>query len=196
MKDKIYGVIGAVVALFVILAVSGKLTSDNPEPLPASTNTGSSVVLADTPKATMPEDKSESVTPKSKGPVIGDKVKLGTYEFTATGISEKGSVGDITTEGKFVVVSVKVRNVGSKPVNIDSNYFTLYDSNGRKYDPSGDANSYLKEQFAFDSLNPGLSRKAQVAFEVPIDAVGFSLDARDNMFDTQYADKVTINLSK
>nr|WP_245248501.1 DUF4352 domain-containing protein [Paenibacillus sp. PvR133] len=166
--------------------------------MPASTNTGSTVVLADAPKTktTTPEDKSESVPPKPKGPVIGDKVKLGTYEFTVAGTSEKGSVGDITTEGKFVVVSVKVRNVGSKPVNIDSNYFSLYDSNGRKYDPSSDANSYLKEQFAFDSLNPGLSRKAEVAFEVPKDAVGFSLNARDNMFDTQYAGKVTINLSK
>lgn len=138
-----------------------------------------------------------SVSPVVEPPAatIGQTVNMGPYAVKVTGVKKTKSIGGATTNETFVVVSVTVKNTGSEPIGVDSDYFTLVDSNGRKFDASQDVKVYYDQTFMMEKINPGLSRSANVAFEVPKDSSGFTLDVRDSLVDSEYSERAEIKLN-
>ncbi|AHM66838.1 hypothetical protein PPSQR21_031990 [Paenibacillus polymyxa SQR-21] len=189
-KSKIITGILIFSGLIIALVLLAKLNTSSvgtvtTSPLPSDeaqvvemTGTASEPTIAETPTAT-----------------IGQTVNMGPYAVKVTGVKKTKSVGGATTDETFVVVSVTVKNTGNESIGVDSDYFTLVDSNGRKFDASQDVKVYYDQTFMMDKINPGLSRSANVAFEVPKDSSGFTLDVRDSLVDSEYAERAEIKLN-
>lgn len=86
----------------------------------------------------------------------------------------------LTTPGSFLLLVLSISNQGSEPMVFELSDFTAYDNKGRKFTANQSATKlayqiYGKADISGEALQPGLARESVVAFEVPRDAVGFSL---------------------
>ena len=70
-----------------------------------------------------------------------------------------------TTQNNFIIISLSVTNNGNKPIELYSGLIDLFDSNNIKY--SEFSSLYLDNYIIYETINPGISKNFQVAFEVP-----------------------------
>lgn len=121
---------------------------------------------------------------------VNEPFLFGSMEFTVLGSEEKQEYNGSNTQGKFIIVTIDVKNQGKEPEGVDSSYFVLVDINKNIYEPDGtrDITYDGNEYFAMDTINPGLSHKGRVSFEVPKEVNKYYLGIRDNMFDFGGAD--------
>jgi len=118
---------------------------------------------------------------------VGDTLENGQLQVTLTAVKTGTTFNtpfEIKTAsegGQYVVVIVKEKNVGSKPINsFDMPRINLIDSNGNKYSEDIDASGAAATVFGDNSkilsdLNPGIATTSVKAFEVGKDA--FNADA-------------------
>lgn len=114
---------------------------------------------------------------------IGDSVYVNELAYVVNDVEIQE---DEEQEQKYVIATIEARNIGKQPATVTSEYFVLFDSEGRMYesDPFESMAVSGDEYFSIaDPINPGLKKQAKVFFVVPIDAVDFTLAIRDNMFD-------------
>lgn len=154
----------------------------------AASKTGTSAGggTASTTKSTA-EKKAAQKTEK-KTPGIGDEVRDGKFAFTVTKV-ETGvkSVGDQylgeKAQGQFVLVHLKVENIGKKPQTFWGSNQTLTDTQGRQFDADDEAAIYLDESNALmEDVNPGNTVKGVVVFDVPKGAKLKTLELHDSAF--------------
>lgn len=128
---------------------------------------------------------------------IGDPVRDGMFEFTVTsvetGIQHVGGeyIGS-DAQGQYVIVHVKVRNIGDEPRTLSMSAQKLHDAGGRTFTASsGAAAMALPESDAFlNNINPGNSVTAQLLFDVPTDVQLASIE----LHDSPYSGGVTVSL--
>ncbi len=123
---------------------------------------------------------------KSKVYNINEPINFGDLEFTVLSFEECKEYKGHETENKFVVITVNVKNIGKEPVAIDNNYFILVDDEDRIYETDATRDISIVDDNYFslvDSINPGLSKKGMISFEVPEDVNTYMLGIRDNIFD-------------
>ena len=116
---------------------------------------------------------------------IGDSVTVGKFEFmvnTSEEMTEIASgnefIDNITTEGKFIVVNVTVKNNDTESRMVDGSMFTIVDNQGRKFSTLDDLElvTILENEYIFlDSINPGMSLTGTFVFEVPSDIEDYTL---------------------
>ena len=127
------------------------------------------------------DDKAKEVTYN-----IGDSFETGKLgvvieaaEEKTEFVSENQFVKNVTTEGKFIVVTAKLTNNDKETRTFSSMQFKLVDNQDRKFEALtsaelmmilGDKNLFL------ESCNPGMSRTGIFVFEVPSDIETYSIE--------------------
>ncbi|MFE5471914.1 DUF4352 domain-containing protein [Bacillus safensis] len=112
---------------------------------------------------------------KEKTYKIGDKVAVENFTYQVNSVTEektlqKQYMSDVTTDGKFIIVEVTVTNTGKKGRLIDTEMFRLIGKDGTEYKSLTTNNMYVNDNesnFFLKQVNPKLSKKGKVAFEVP-----------------------------
>jgi hypothetical protein len=163
---------------------SGPTESEDGDPSPGSE-------AADEPKAE-PESADE---PKAAG--VGDPVRDGKLEFTVTKI-ETGvaEIGDEffgkKAQGQFLLVHVKVENIGDEAQTFFGENITALDAEKREFSADTEAAIYLDESNSFISeINPGNTAEGIVVFDVSKDTKITTLELHDSFF----SDGVTVKAS-
>lgn len=126
---------------------------------------------------------------------MGDYIQVGDWEYNfisaKTSRTVKGLFGDPEKPDadQFIVVKLKVTNIGKDKCTLMESFFKLKDNDGAEYDTS----SKIHNDMFLKALNPHGSITAEIAFEVPNGHVGdFKLEATGGFSSS---DKVTVGLS-
>jgi len=142
-------------------------------------------------------DQSSGDTVPTVAAGIGDQVQDGSFAFTVTEV-ETGieSLGEsflrAEAQGMFVLVHVKVTNVGSEAQMFSGGNQTLLDAQGREFSSDVGAavmNVEDSEQF-LNEINPGNTVNGTVVFDVPEGLKLTSIVLRESLF----SDGATVNL--
>jgi Domain of unknown function (DUF4352) len=126
------------------------------------------------------EAAAEPAKKESKAVGIGTKAEVANVGFTATGVNETNVIEsgndyieDAKTEGKYIIVDLKVDNGQKKALTINSSFFKIK-VNGAEYEPITDGSVIMAmgdagTDFFLQQINPGLSKSGKIVFEVPAD---------------------------
>ena len=153
----------------IILILLGIISSGGEESTTASSGNDSSKVA---------EQAAEKQQAAWK---VGDVIKTEKFEITVTSVANRNSVGgQFMNEkpaegGMFVVVNFKYRNITKEPISSFSMPdINIIDPNGTKYDEAAGATALYQADSnlntkAISDLNPGITQKDAIVFEVARD---------------------------
>ncbi len=168
-----------IVLIIVIAAVSGGKSSTSGNDSTGS-DTGSNAAAADFK--------------------LKEDAAAGDLHFMVNSMTRQKSVGSgyslkKSQTGTYVILDVSVTNESKDTVTIDSSFFNLSDSEGRKFTNSTDGQTALMlsggDNFFLKQVQPGLGVKGSVVFEIPENATGLKLTVQSGIFGTE---KATIDL--
>lgn len=186
-KKKWPWVIGGIVAFFVIVAIAtGGGDKDKEESAAAPTTTQAAANGASVAAVAPAEAPKET---KSSNPGIGEEVRDGKFGFVVTGI-ETGltTIGDNPylqeqAEGQFVLVHVEITNTSDKPQAYFGSNQTLIDTEGREFTNNTMAAINIDAETAIGGdINPGITRKTTIVFDIPTSATPKEIEVHDSMF--------------
>ncbi|GAB3127457.1 DUF4352 domain-containing protein [Tsukamurella serpentis] len=121
---------------------------------------------------------------------LNSAVRDGKFEFVVTGF-EAGltNVGDNPylakkAQGQFVIVSMTVKNIGTKPQSFSPGSQKLKDSQGRTFESDSMAQIALGDSDVpvWDNINPGNTVNVKLVFDMPKDATPATIELHDSMF--------------
>lgn len=118
---------------------------------------------------------------------IGDPVRDGMFEFTVTGVDTGvARVGDEVpgeqAQGQFVLVQVRVENIGEEAQYFAGSAQTLVDTDGREHSADEAAALFIEgSDSLFTEINPGNAVDGVVVFDIPTDAVPAVLELHDSL---------------
>jgi hypothetical protein len=141
---------------------------------------------ADQVATTAPRRTTAATKPSEPG--IGDPVRDGKFEFTVTrvkrGVKSVGSdMFGQKAQGQFILVSVKVENIGKKSQTFSASGQKLYDQSGREFDADSTAAIYIESSNSlYTPINPGNAVRGVVVFDVPKNVVPTKLELHDSVF--------------
>lgn len=122
------------------------------------------------PTETKPAEATQT-EPVEKVYAIGDRVTTGEMAYIVTGMKTATSVGSADfgakPDGIFMIIDMKIENLGKESKTIDSSYMKLIDSQGREFDTDNEAWAYLENNIFLKQVQPGLPTSGQVVFDVP-----------------------------
>jgi hypothetical protein len=108
---------------------------------------------------------------------VGQSYNVGTLTYKVERVKFKKFIGGIYTlnkaDGVFVILTLTVTNRNKREIFIDNSFFKLIDQSGAEYEYSPDGTASLEmsdfpgETFLGMSLNPNVTKKGKVVFEVP-----------------------------
>lgn len=136
--------------------------------------------------APVPEPSPAEEQPPAAG--LGEPVRDGQFEFTVSQIETNvAHVGNEyfgkTAQGQFVLVHVKIENVGDQAQTFSGSYVTAFDAQGREFSSDTEAAIYLEESNSFiNEINPGNAADGIVVFDIPKDATITLLELHDSFF--------------
>jgi hypothetical protein len=109
--------------------------------------------------------------PQSEVYSVGDRVVVGDIAYTVTNARMASSIGDSTfgdqADGIFVIVDMKLENLGKETITMSSSYVKAIDSQGRVFESDSGAWIYLEDNLLLKQLQPGLPTNGQAVFDVP-----------------------------
>lgn len=188
VRHKILTALGAVVVVAVIGSALGG--GDDDAATPASTAAPAAAEPSSDPAAPAePETPAEPEAPAEQPAAgIGTPVRDGKFEFTVTSI-EPGvaRVGDDLfgedAQGQFLLVHLRVTNIGDEAQMFDGSSQKLLDTAGRTHSADSAAGMYVGDSNSFlNQINPGNSVDGTVVFDIPADAAPASLELHDSPF--------------
>jgi hypothetical protein len=183
------GIVGGVIALIVIGAIASAIGG-------GSTGTGTS-----TSTGTSTGTSSGTSSAAAPAPGIGDKVRDGKFEFVITKVTHAKSVGDTslglgdTAQGRYVILRIRVTNIGTEAQTLDDSAQYVFDAAGRKFSASTSADIDLggvngQTSTWFEDINPGNSVHGRIAFDLPAGDKAVKAELHDSAF----SDGVTLKL--
>ena len=114
-------------------------------------------------------------TPSAEGTSTGGFVRDGNLAFEVTDVEQRDIAGDpaapgyfVDAKGVYVVVSLRIRNVGNRPVTLVDNDQTLVDATGRSFATDRAANIYDNREVPSTRIVPGGELRVRLAFDVPV----------------------------
>lgn len=143
-------------------------------------------------------DDTKADEPSESRPGIGEKARDGKFMFTVTkvkpGVAMIGSKDfGVEAQGQFVLVSVKVKNIGDEAQTMFGDNQTLF-IDGKKFSADTEAAIYLDDSNSlFEEINPGNSLNGVVVFDVPKNATAFE---KIELHDSMFSGGVDVDLSK
>lgn len=183
------------ISLVVLVVVGGFGGNKASKESSQADNTAEIVQTKEEAKETA-ESAKEAKTEQIYG--IGQVVKVGEVEYTVQAKSSATNVGGDfgkNANGVYLILDVVVKNVGSKAITVDANFFTLYRGDV-EYSSDSAAGIYANDQanFFLSEVNPGTEIVGKVVFDVPqevIDDTTTQLQVQTGVWGTQ---KARINL--
>lgn len=162
-------------------------------------DTSSTVTLTVSKEDSDTSSDEESSEPETKVYKKGQKVKVGDWTMKVKGVKEVSSVsapylGSLKADGKFVLVTVNVKNQDKKAATISDSSFTLVDKEGNEYDVTEEnyyCSLYVDHYLYYEKINPGSTKKCVVVFDVPKKLKKYNLVASDGSW---FGDSQTIKL--
>lgn len=182
-KRKWPWIVLAVIAFFVVVSVA--TGGDKKEDATAAADTTAGTPAAGAAPAGTTAKKAD---PKTAG--LNTAVRDGKFEFVVTGV-EAGvtTVGDNPylakkAQGQFVIVSMTVKNTGTKPQSFSPSSQKLKDSQGRTFESDSMAQIALGDSDVpvWDNINPGNTVEVKLVFDMPKDAAPATIELHDSMF--------------
>jgi len=122
---------------------------------------------------------------------MNEVAQNGDLAFTVTKATEAKSLGNSYTkkdaQGVFKVITVKVENKGKETKTIDSSMLKLKDAQDRTFERSIDGQTAKglaqgQVDLFLQQVQPSLSVTGEIVFDIPADATGLVLQAKDSMF--------------
>lgn len=132
--------------------------------------------------------KQEQATTNFK---MNEIAQNGDLAFTVTKVTEAKSLGNSYTkkdaQGVFKVITVKVENKGKETKTIDSSMLKLKDAQDQTFERSIDGQTAKglaqgQVDLFLQQVQPSLSVTGEIVFDIPADATGLVLLAKDSMF--------------
>ena len=170
-----------------------KTAPGTPPPAQISTTTIPAPAQAKAPEVAQPPAQAAappapSAPAAAKVSMIGEKITFNDSEWIVTDAQIKGKSmksnnpfqEDATTEGKFVIVAYKVKNLSNKEERILDTP-KIVDSQGREFREYDKGAFYIPENgktLIMDALPSGLQKQFYAVYEVADDAKGFKFQAR------------------
>jgi hypothetical protein len=164
----ILGVIGGLVLLGIVLSANGGGTSTPTSNAPSS-----------------PPAAGASTGTQVAG--IGTPVRDGKFEFVVTSVTYAKSVGGefgTTAQGRYVLLHLKVTNIGNESQSLTDMAQFVYDSSGRKYSADSQADIYVNGNgnVFFNDINPGNTVHGVIAFDMPRGVTPVRAELHDSLF--------------
>jgi hypothetical protein len=118
---------------------------------------------------------------------VGETVQDGDLLFTVTRVERQPRVGSVNfgkdAQGMFLLVHVRVRNVGDSSQSFMGSAQKLRDEAGREFEASASAAIYLKDSNSlYEKINPGNSVEGVVVFDIPENTKEAAVELHDSMF--------------
>lgn len=129
---------------------------------------------------------------------VGEAARDGKFEFTVQqvkcGVAEVGSktLGK-KAQGQFCLVTVHVKNIGTKPQTFDDSSQKAFGADKAQYSTDSTAGLYANEDTAtfLNEINPGNEVTGVLVFDIPVKATLAKLELHDSPF----SGGVTVSLS-
>lgn len=87
--------------------------------------------------------------------------------FSVSEVTDTNKIGDsLTTDNNFIVVKVKIDNQSDEAYDVNALRFKLM-ADSTEYEYCADAILYMDDAMYMESLNPGLSKEYEIAYETP-----------------------------
>ena len=131
------------------------------------------------------DNQQSSQTPdKGKSYNVGDLVIAGkttwkvviVKDLGETLVSDNQFIESKKTSGKFIKVTFEVTNNDTSLQSVGN--LKIIDDKGREFTPSADVSYFIPNNeslFILDNINPGITKRYTVIFDIPKDAVGLKL---------------------
>jgi hypothetical protein len=126
--------------------------------------------------------------PSPKGPRIGTPVRDGKFEFTVlqvkAGVASIGNdvIGE-KAQGQFVLVTMKVENIGDEAQTFMGSAQKLFDTKGRTFEADDAAALYLDDAKSWlNQINPGNTVTGVVVFDVPKSVTLSKMELHDSIW--------------
>ena len=184
-KRVIFPTLLLLLIVIIVVANSGGGSKSTTASAPATTASAPATSAPTAPKSSAPAPKA---TTKAL-PAVGTAVRDGKFEFTV--VSVKSGVATVgpsgfgeTAQGQFVLVDVKVSNVGNQSQSLyDGNQY-VYDTSGRKYTANSMAGIEVNGNSSvfLQGINPGNSVEGTLVYDVPKGVTPVSIEFHDSMF--------------
>jgi hypothetical protein len=91
--------------------------------------------------------------------------------YTVTNFREAGSTGDqyvnAKANGVYVIVDIKVENLGNESTAISPGCAKIINSQGKKFESDPTGWIYLQDNILLKQIQPGLPVTGQAIFDVP-----------------------------
>jgi hypothetical protein len=190
-RHKVLTVLGAVVALLVVIGIASGGSDDTAAPVadaPATapdTAADEGAAPAEQPAA---EEPAPAEPPAEAVAGIGTPVRDGKFEFTVTSV-EPGATrvgNDLIgkdAQGQYVLVHLTVANIGTEAQYFSDGSQKAFDAQGREFSADSSAGVYLEgNDTLLNQINPGNTVTGTVVFDVPADATLTRLELHDSVF--------------
>lgn len=165
-----------VIIIIATIATSGEEEGTSLDTKENTETTSNDSVKKESNKATKEEKADE------KEFAIGEEVKVGNLSYIVNGVEETNKIsnvlGDKTTDGKFVIVELTVKNHDKESRMVDSNMFKIKTTDGTEYSADSTLDMYVNENgigFFLEDINPNISKTGKIVFELPTEATEYNL---------------------
>lgn len=203
-RHKILTGLAGLVGVVVIATAATASGSSDPQPAAA---TGSTSAAADgaartatraaetkpaeskAPKKEAKKAEQPKAEKKDSAPGIGAAVKSGNLQFTVTKVvRNQAQVGqEYLTEkaqGRFTLVYVTVRNVGSDSETLLDDEQKIKDAADKTYSPDSMAELSIKDNDVFfEQINPGNAVDGVLVYDMPVGVTATAIDFSGGLFD-------------
>ncbi|MBW8485526.1 DUF4352 domain-containing protein [Actinomadura parmotrematis] len=181
------GVVGLMVLLVACGALIGSSGEDTAAKKPAAQQPGAT--HRQSHEAAPKTPASRSTAPRTPANGIGREYRDGKFAFTVTKV-KKGvrRVGDQyfgrTAQGQYVLLYVRVENIGDDARSFSDGNQDLFDTKDRKFSAGTEAQIALGDQAkAFlEDVNPGNTVNGVLIYDVPKGVKLHAVELHDSMF--------------
>lgn len=187
-RNIVLGVVGGFLLLGLLGALFGGEKSDQTSTASASSSSAAGAASSAPAAAAKPSSANAPAKASPKVPGIGAPVRDGKFEFTVLKVKPGvASIGNQylnkKAQGQYVLVTIKVTNIGDKAQMFAGTNQKLYDAQGRKFDADDSAAMYLGDTNSFlNDINPGNGVTGIVAYDVPKGVNLAKIELHDSMF--------------
>jgi hypothetical protein len=101
---------------------------------------------------------------------LNEEIIMGNFKYVFKSVETRTSIGSSyvgnEANGIFLIIDLEVENIGNEADYI-SNEIYVIDNQGREFSQDDGSWIFLDDNFIFEELNPGLTKKGQLIFDVP-----------------------------
>jgi hypothetical protein len=156
-------------------------------------NTSSTTSTSTTDSAAPQTSEAPATTEAPPPSGLNQEARDGKFAFTVTSVDRAATVsGEFetkTAQGVYVLVSMTITNIGTRPQSFFATNQKLKDSEGREFEAG--FGTFTGEFHDGDDINPGNQVTARLAFDLPPDAQ----PAQIVLHDSAFSGGVTVDLT-